>query len=222
VKQILALSGGKDSMACLFLMKDKLDGAIYVDTGYSYPETHAMIALAETMLPVHRVLVDRDANLRRNGIPADVVPVEWTPTGQAITSSKPYFIQASLQCCFDNLSRPLLDKAKSLGATHIVYGQRNEETHKSPARNGVVFEGMTRVHPIEGWTRDAVLAFLKQYMEIPEHFRLNHSSLDCYDCPAYQRASKDRHAWTKERHPAYYAAYAQQYNAILTAVEDTL
>lgn len=222
MKQFLALSGGKDSMACLFLMKDKLDGAIYVDTGYSYPDTHAMIALAETLLPVHRVLVDRDATIRRNGLPSDVVPVEWTPTGQAMTGPKPYYIQASLQCCFDNLSRPLLDKAKSLGATHIVYGQRNEETHKSPSRDGVVFEGMTRVHPIEQWTREDVLLFLKQHMEIPNHFYLTRSSLDCYDCPAYQRVSKDLHRWTKEHYPAYFAAYAEQYNAILAAVEASL
>lgn len=209
-------------MACLFLMKDDLDCAIYIDTGYAYPETHAMIALAETLVPVHRVRVDRDAQIHREGLPADVVPVEWTPGGQMITGPKPYAIQPSLSCCYANLSQPLLDKAKALGATHIVYGQRNEESHKSPSRNGTVFNGMTRVHPIETWSREEVLLFLKKHMEIPNHFYLTRSSLDCYDCPASQRISKDLHQWTKEQHPDFYAAYSANYNAVLAAVEASL
>lgn len=209
-------------MACLFLMKDKLDCAIYIDTGYAYPETHAMIALAETIIPVHRVHVDRDKQIALEGIPADVVPVEWTPGGQMLAGEKPYKIQPSLSCCYANLSARLLKKAKELRATHIVYGQRNEETHKSPSRNGTVFDGMTRVHPIEQWSREEVLLFLKKYMEIPNHFYLTRSSLDCYDCPAYQQVSRDLHVWTKEHHPEYYAAYSRNYNAVLAAVEASL
>lgn len=219
MKKVLALSGGKDSLACLFLMKDELDCAIYVDTGYSYPETHEVIDLAKKFITVHTVNVNRDANFVQHGIPSDVVPVEWTATGQAMTGQKPYMIQASLQCCFDNLSRPLLEKAKSLGATHIVYGQRNEETHKSPSRNGTVFEGMTRIHPIESWSRDDVMAFLAKRIDIPAHFHLTRSSLDCYDCPAYRSVSRDLHAWTEEAHPEFYAAYSQNYNAVLHAIE---
>ena len=222
MKKFLALSGGKDSMACLFLTKDELDGAIYIDTGYAYPETHVMIDLAETLIPVHRVRVDRDAYVATYGLPADVVPVEWTVAGQAITGQKSYLIHPSLQCCFDNLARPLLNKAKELGATHIVYGQRNEETHKSPARNGTVVEGMTRVHPIEEWSREDVILFLKQHMEVPNHYYLTRSSLDCYDCPAYHSVSQDLHRWTKEHHPDYYAAYAVKRNAVLAAVEASL
>ena len=220
--KVLALSGGKDSMACLYFMRDELDSAIYVDTGYSYPETHAMIAHAETMIPVHHVRVNRDANFATYGIPADVVPVDWTVTGQAMTGLKPYFIQASLQCCFDNLSRPLLEKAKALGATHIVYGQRNEETHKSPSRDGTVFEGLTRIHPIETWTREQVLAYLAERMEVPPHYHLTRSSLDCFDCPAYQGVSKDLHAWTKARHPDYFRAYDQKYSAVLQAIQSAI
>lgn len=222
MKKVLALSGGKDSMAVLLLMRDELDCAIYVDTGYAYPETHAMIKLAETMIPVYHVRPDRDAHHAKNGIPADVVPVDWTNVGQAWTGAKPYLIQPSLQCCFDNLSRPFLDKAKELGATHIVYGQRTEESHKSTSRNGAICEGMIRLHPIEEWTREDVLLFLKKHIEVPDHYYLIRSSLDCYDCPAYQGVSKDLHQWTKERHPDLYAAYAEKYNAVLNAVEAAL
>lgn len=210
-------------MACLFLLKNELDSAIYVDTGYTYPETHRMIELAETLVPVHWVKVDRDANLRAHGLPADVVPVEWTVTGQAMTRPRPYYIQASLQCCFDNLSRHLLRKAEELRATHLVYGQRNEESHKATSRHGHVMEnGIERLHPIEGWSREEVYRFLKQHMEIPPHFSLTRSSLDCYDCPAYRSVSQDLHAWTQEHYPAYYESYRQKLRAVLQAVQEAL
>jgi len=218
----LALSGGKDSMACLFLLKDSLAGAIYVDTGYGYPETAAVIDYAETLVPVHRVRVNRDAQQTACGIPADVVPLEWTVLGQHMTHQKPYRIQTSMQCCYDNIAQPLLQKAKALGATHLVYGQRDAETHRATARDGDETDGLIRLHPIESWTTAQVMDFLRQHMEIPAHFRLTHSSLDCYDCTAFRQQSQDRIEWTKTQYPAYYAAYAQKYNAILSAVEAAL
>jgi phosphoadenosine phosphosulfate reductase len=222
MKHVLALSGGKDSMACLFLMKDQLDCAIYVDTGYAYPETQAVIELAATYLPVLRLHVDREANHRLEGFPSDVVPVEWTPIGQAVTHAKPYRIQSSLQCCLDNIAKPIIAKAQELGATHLVCGLRLEETYKATSRHGDVVEGLVRVHPVEAWTAQQVLDYLATQMDVPAHFFLNHSSLDCYDCTAFHHASQDRLAWTKDRYPHYYAAYAHKHNAILAAVEASL
>lgn len=218
----LAFSGGKDSMACLHLWRDKLDCAIYVDTGFAYPETHMMVAYAAKMLPLHRVKSDRQGQQAINGLPADVVPVEWTVTGQAMTGKKPVTIQSSLQCCYENLSRPLLDRAKALGVTHLVYGQRNEEPYKAPSRNGDVVEGMVRLHPIEDWTMQQVFDYLATQMTVPDHYRLTRSSLDCYDCPAYQRVSQDLIAWTKARYPEFYAAYAVKNNTVLAAIQEAL
>lgn len=220
--KVLALSGGKDSMACLFLMKEQLDSAIYVDTGYAYPETHAIIEFAERFIPVHRVMSQRDANIALEGIPADVVPVEWTPAGQIVTHKRPYSIQPSLTCCYANIAHPLIEKAKSLGATHIVYGQRDDEPYRSPLRDGMLHEGIVRLHPIERWTNKDVLDFLEKHMEIPEHFMISHSSLDCYDCTAFRVNSQDRLEWTKNKYPDLYAAYSQKYNAVLAALEASL
>lgn len=216
------MSGGKDSMACLHLLREELDCAIYVDTGYTYPETHAMVAYAATLVTMHRVRSDRQGQQALNGIPSDVVPVEWTVTGQCITGKKATTIQASLQCCYENLSRPLLDRAKELGVTHLVYGQRNEELYKAPSKHGDVVEGMTRLYPIEHWTTQQVFDYLGTKMTVPEHYRLTRSSLDCYDCPAYRRVSQDLIAWTKERYPAFYAAYADRSNAVLQAIQEAL
>ena len=83
----LAFSGGKDSMACLHFLQD-LDCAIHVDTGFSYPETRRLVEYASSILPMHIVISNRHAQNEREGIPADVVPIDWTNLGQQITGPK--------------------------------------------------------------------------------------------------------------------------------------
>lgn len=220
--KLLALSGGKDSMACLHLLRDELAGAIYVDTGYAYPETQQMIEYAQTLIPVHIVRSDRYGQNQAQGIPADVVPMEWTATGQAMTSPKPVLIQSGLQCCLENLGQPLFAAAKRLGATHIVYGQRADESHRAPVSDGTVHDGITRLHPIEHWTAQQVLDYLATKMEVPAHYRLAHSSLDCYDCSAYLRQTHDLWRWTAEQHPDFYAARLARRTHIDHALKEAL
>jgi 3'-phosphoadenosine 5'-phosphosulfate sulfotransferase (PAPS reductase)/FAD synthetase len=218
----LAFSGGKDSMACFFLMKDKLDCAIYVDTGFSYPETYELVDMVNVHLPLHIVRPDRKGQNERYGSPSDVVPINWTSIGQQMAGPKPYAIQSYLQCCYENIGEPLLKKAKDLGVTELVYGQRNEESFKSTSRNGAVIDGITRLHPIEDWTTQQVFDYLETKMTIPPHFRIKHSSLDCYDCTAFERDSQDRLKWTAETYPQFYEAYAGRRAAIDSALKESL
>jgi phosphoadenosine phosphosulfate reductase len=218
----LAFSGGKDSMACLHLMKDSLDLAIYVDTGKSYPETQRLVEYASTLVRMVIVKTDRDRQNVEQGIPSDVVPVDWTAFGQEVAGKKSVTIQGYLNCCFSNLCEPLTRKAKELGVTEIVYGQRDEEGYKSPSRNGSISDGMVRIHPIEDWTAEEVLAYLSTKMDVPAHYRIKHSSLDCYDCTAFRKDSKDRVDWTKEAHPDLYAEYLARVELLNAALKESL
>lgn len=209
-------------MACLFLMREQLACAIYVDTGYAYPETRDMINFAAGLLPVHVVQANRDAQHAQYGIPADVVPINWTALGQSITGPKPTMIQSYLQCCWENISAPVYAKAKALGVTHLVNGQRQDERAKSTARDGTVIDGITRVHPIETWTASQVLDYLAMHMEVPAHFAFQHSSLDCYDCTAYAHESQDRIAWMQTTYPDAYRQYDAKRRAVEGAVLDAL
>ena len=203
----LAFSGGKDSMACLHLLRSTLDCAIYVDTGFSYPETAALVEYARTIIPVHVVVSDRKAQNELEGLPADVVPIDWTRLGHTITGPKPVLVQSYLGCCYESISKPLLDYAIQIGVKELVYGQRDDEGHKSPARDGTVVSGIRRRHPIEAWSASDVLAYLTTKMKVPAHYSINHSSLDCYDCTAYRKASKDRVDWMRFEHPALFQRY---------------
>ncbi len=218
----LAFSGGKDSLACFYLMRGQLECAIYVDTGFAYPETRKIVEMVAKLIPMHIVKSDRKGQNEREGLPADVVPINWTKVGHLVTSPKPTAIQSYLQCCWENISAPLLQAAHTIGVTHLVIGQRNNETHKSISRSGAVVDGIVRVQPIEEWTGQQVMDYLATKMEVPAHFSLKHSSLDCYDCTAFEHESYDRVRWTAERYPAFYAEYAGRRAAIDAALKESL
>jgi len=209
-------------MACLFLMRDTLDCAIYVDTGYAYPETLAMVDIAREMLPVHVVKSDRAGQNEREGIPADVVPIDWTRFGQSVSSVKPSRIQGYLGCCSENVSGPLMRAALDMGVTELVYGERFDESHKSTATDGDVVCGIKRLHPIESWSAAEVMAYLATKMDVPAHFSIKHSSLDCYDCTAYRSESKDRIEWMRVKYPDFYAQYSARNDALTGALKQAM
>lgn len=217
----LAFSGGKDSMACLHMCRDKIDFAIFVDTGKTYPETWDMVDYARTMVPVFIAYSNQDEQNKQRGIPSDVVPIDYTILGQAFTKPKPFKVQSYLECCFQNISLPLFMKARELGASSIIYGQRIEDGRKSPARNGDMVEGIMRLHPIENWNSDQVLDYLSTVMDVPAHYSLKYSSLDCYDCTAFRKESQDRIAYTREKYPEYYKEYETRMHLVRKALLDT-
>lgn len=218
----LAFSGGKDSMACLHLLRDELAFGIFVDTGITYPETWDMVRYAQAMLPIHIVPSDRVAQNALEGIPSDVVPVNWTKIGQAMTTPKPVLIQSYLQCCYQNLAVPLAKKAIELGVTELVYGQRRSELHRSTAEDGAEILGIIRRHPIENWTAEQVLTYLAERMTVPAHYAINHSSLDCYDCTGYRSDSLDRIEWTARKYPAFHAAFQVREHALVESLQSAL
>jgi 3'-phosphoadenosine 5'-phosphosulfate sulfotransferase (PAPS reductase)/FAD synthetase len=226
---VLAFSGGKDSWACLWLNRDRLADIVVVwaNTGKNHPELLATIAKAKAICPnFFELQVERDKQNALEGLPADVVPIDWTAIGQLHTTPKAVKVQSYIQCCYANIAGPINDFCRANGITEIIAGQRNDEGHKSTARNGTVNEGVTRIHPIEDWTEKQVLEFVGQHMELPEHFKFKHSSMDCYDCTAYRKDSQDRIKHMASNNPDLYLAYAtrrqQLHDALTEALEPIL
>lgn len=219
----LHFSGGKDSMACLYLAREQLHEihVIFVNTGALYPEVLETIEKAKALCP-HFVEVETDQRQQNieHGLPSQIVPVNNTDFGMAVTPPTWPKVQSYLQCCWANISKPLYDKTLELGCTHVIRGQRNDDTHKGPVRHGQTVGGLTFLHPIEEWTRDMVLDYLKGQMgELPGHFALDHSSMDCYNCTAFLEHSADRVNYMKGRHPEKYADYMARLAALHGAVQ---
>lgn len=209
-------------MACLLLSRPLDDVTVlFANTGKYYPEHLETVEKARCMCPNWiEVRTDRDGQWAANGLPSDVVPVDWTVPGQLLSSPKTVTVQSYLQCCFQNIAGPLLAKSKELGATEIIRGQRADEAHRSTAKDGDTLDGITFRHPIEDWTADEVLAYLREQMgDLPAHYALDHSSMDCYDCTAFAAHSHDRIEHMRRNHPPLYADYAAKVGALLDAIE---
>lgn len=223
---VLWFSGGKDSMACLLLMREQLHRitVLWANTGKNYPELLQTVQRARELCPLwEEVKADRDAQWQENGLPSDLLPIDWTREGEQFSSIKPVRVQSYLKCCFANITAPLWKRTRELGARTVIKGQRLDESHRSTARSGDVVEGVQFIHPIEDWTSDQVLTYLRAELgELPEHYALEHSSMDCYDCTAFAAHSKDRAAFMRERHPALYADYTAKLGMLHAAIAEPL
>ena len=225
MKTALAFSGGKDSWACLWMNKARLHEitVIWINTGKNYPEMLATIDKAKALCPNFvEVLVDRDGQNAYNGLPSDVVPINWTRHGQEITSKKPVMVQSYIQCCAENIGMNLQEYCKIHGITHLIRGQRNDENHKSSARHGSIIEGIVYEQPIENWTSQQVLDYVATFMDLPNHFKFKHSSMDCFDCTAFTRESKDRIEYTKKHHPDLHKIYDERKQLLQSALIESL
>lgn len=210
-------------MACLHLQRDSLDCAIYVDTGFAYPETKALVEYAATLLRVlHIVHSGRQQQNEREGVPSDVVPIDWTSLGQALSGRKPVKIQSYLGCCYENVSAPIMHKAQELGVTELISGERRAESRKATSLDGQLVSGIKRLHPIYEWSEKEVLDYLATKMDVPAHYAIKHSSLDCYDCTAYRKDSADRVEWMQKAHPVFFASYEARKNTLDQALREAL
>lgn len=223
----LAFSGGKDSWACLWLNKFDLDNiaVIWIDTGKNFPEILESVKKAEKICPNFvRVHVDKKGQNDFHGMPSDIVPINWTLTAQITLEEKPIKIQSYLNCCYENISLSMTKFCHMHGITELINGQRNSDKQKSSSRNGNIVDGIKRIQPLDDWTESEVFDFLAQNMEIPEHFKFKHTSMDCYDCTAYRRDTKDIKIYMKKNYPVLFAEYAEKKllvdAAILEAMSD--
>ena len=212
-------------MACLYLLEGYLKNitVLWANTGRNYPEATFTIAKARKLCPNWiEIKTDRVGQWEVNGLPSDLVPIDHTVDGQKVTSEKKITIQSYLQCCHENIAKPLWDKSVELGATLIIRGQRNDETHRANARNGTMLDGVQFWHPLEDWSKTKVISFLKEKMRrLPKQYILEHSSMDCFDCTAFAAHSHDRARYSKEHHPALHREHQDRLDEVRQAIFPT-
>jgi hypothetical protein len=92
-KVVLEFSGGKDALACLFLLQEywgKFD-LLWCNTGDAFPETRELVY--SFGLPVLEVRSDQPGNIARRGPPSDVLPVWDSPFGQILDTTRKFKVQ---------------------------------------------------------------------------------------------------------------------------------
>ena len=205
-KIVLQFSGGKDALACLYLMRPHWDRIIvaWVNTGDAFPETIEQMAAIKSLVPNFvEVKSDQPGQTAENGLPVDLVPVWHTPIGRRCRTGSSERAQSPFDCCYANIWKPLDEFVRAVGATLVIRGQRAEERVKAPIRSGHIEDGIEYLFPIEDWTQADVLAYLvANDVVLPRYYTYVNSSLDCQHCTAYLFENRGKFDFIEQYHPA--------------------
>jgi 3'-phosphoadenosine 5'-phosphosulfate sulfotransferase (PAPS reductase)/FAD synthetase len=217
----LQFSGGKDSLAVLYLMRpywDKLT-VYYCNSGNAFPETLDLIAKVVEQVPRFVEVKGRQPQVNTQlGWPSDLVTCGSTWAGRMMGSNEPALIDR-YTCCFKSLMEPMYQRMKADKITLIIRGQKNADPLKPPLRSGHVSDGFEFLYPIEDWDDEYLFAYLQSCgTRIPRYYKDGMTSApDCMNCTAWLEHKMP--AYVKRYHPTAYPELQNRLNKIAVAVK---
>lgn len=220
-KIALQFSGGKDSLACLYLMRGWLNRitVYWLNTGDPFPETLDLMKRIREMCP-HFVEVTSDVQAVQDqfGIPSDLVPATRTMLGKIASGDGRLPIQDRFSCCFMTVTKPMHERMMADGITLIIRGQRDDDAFKAPVNSGHIENGIEYLFPISDWTGNDVMAYLtREGAPIPRFYEVMRSMPNCKCCSAWWDES--RASYLKRYHYGAYIEYQAKLDTIRSAVE---
>lgn len=188
----LCWSGGKDSTAILFYLKDFWSRmtVYWLNTGDTPKET---LDLADAIRPLIPNFVEINSNaledMALNGFPFEAVPESLTRAGELATGIKPpIYVRPRLECCWSNIMYPVIERLQSDGVTLIIRGQKGSDKLKNNSiRDGSIEGGYEMLFPLQDDTDDDVLRWLDTHYPEYVHpaYSMGDTSLtDCLHCTA--------------------------------------
>lgn len=223
-KVALQLSGGRDSIACLYLLRGWLDRitVYWVNTGAAFPETVALMNQLRAWIP-HFVEIEGDQpkHIAAFGYPSDIVPTSCTPVGRLVAHHANAVpapqIQDRYTCCINVMMLPMQKRMTADGITLIIRGQKNVDKLKAPSRSGMREYGAELLFPVEHWSAREVMDYLKQEgAPIPRFYEMLDSAPDCMTCSAYWEEGAA--AYLKRYHHPQYLEVQRRLDTINQAV----
>lgn len=227
-RPVLKFSGGKDSLACLYLLRPwwgRLT-VLWANAGDPYPETVEQMERIRQFVPGF-IEIAGPGFVRGHAIeqtfPADMVPWTASPVGRLCTPGAPRFtLHSTLECCAANVWTPMRDKLAELGADLVIRGERESEAHRPPVTHGIVDpqNGGMQLMPIRGWSQDDVFAYLRaEGVEIPRQYAYGMGSLDCLFCTAHLGEAGNKLRYLRDFHPDVAVEYERRLRLIQSEQE---
>jgi len=221
----LYLSGGKDSLATLYVMRpwwNRLT-VVWLDTGDAPQETHQLMAAVKAMVPTFmRVAADQPGVIATDGIPVDLsVPEMAGQYGEWMSQAGVKF-QPRYECCSKVLWKPLHAAIEEAGFTLLIRGQKSTDPVRPNSKNGETYGAFELLFPINEWSDDDVFAYLTSIeVEGLSHYKYGRSNIDCCTCTAYLHEF-DRGRFLKEKEPEKYPVYQRRLALVTSQIEDHL
>ena len=219
-KIALQFSGGRDSIACLYLLRPYLDRitVYWVNTGAAFPETLAIVDQVRALCPQFvEIAGDQPGVIAQFGLPSDIVPAAHTPIGVIGTGADLPLIQDRYSCCLRTIMLPLHERMRADGVTLIIRGQKAADRHKAPIASGHTEEGVEYLFPIEGWSTRQVMDYLTaEGAPIPRFYEMLDGAADCMTCSAWWENGAAK--YLRRHHPAAYADVQHRLDIINQAV----
>ncbi len=217
----LQFSGGRDSLAVLYLCREWWDRltVYWLNPGNPFPETVELMEKVRVMVPSFAEVKGKQKEIvAADGWPSDVVPQAHTTDGNIVFGATPFKVQSRLSCCVRAMMQPMHERMKADGVTCVIRGKRFEEKDKTGVETGFICaSGIEYVFPIYEWTASDVTEFLsKEGVAIPESYQKAFHSLDCMDCTAWW--GEGLSLFLEEKYPFHYAEYLRRVTLIKRAV----
>jgi 3'-phosphoadenosine 5'-phosphosulfate sulfotransferase (PAPS reductase)/FAD synthetase len=219
----LCFSGGKDSLALVYMLRDHLDRiTIYHnDTGDLLPEVREIVEHVKGFAPhfVH-IHTDVGAWIAANGLPSDLVPFTSHPFARVVGHDEP-LISSRYECCFQNLMLPLWQRIAADGVTLVIRGTKRGDFPRLPVESGGQMEGAAFWFPLQEWTHEEVFAYLRSVgAPICRVYERGLQAPECARCTAWM--SVGLAAYLRQYHPLLFDDYRARMSAVVDAVAGPL
>lgn len=219
----LQFSGGKDSLACLYLLREHLDQitVYWLNTGDGCPETLELIEQIKPMIPKFvEIKTDVKTWRKTNGIPSDLVSATSHKIAEAYGQGS-IRMSNRLDCCYANLMAPMHQKMIEDGVDCVIRGTKLCDTGKVPAEGNC--GDYYVMLPIKDWSHQDVFNYLAlvgaPYNKIYNHYK-SISAPECFGCTAWWDDGKS--AYFKALHPEHSTEYRASLLQIKAALQTHL
>jgi 3'-phosphoadenosine 5'-phosphosulfate sulfotransferase (PAPS reductase)/FAD synthetase len=222
-KVACSFSGGKDSLACVYLLREYLDDiTIYhLDTGDLLPEMCESVARVEAFAP-HFVRINTDVTawIAAHGLPTDLLPFSAHPVGVLMGQASAKLV-SRYECCWNNIMWPLFERMRDDGNTLLIRGTKRIDMPRLPKASGDTEGAVEFWYPIQEWSSEQVFAYLRdQGAPLPRFYDYVVNSSDCARCSAYW--GEGRAAYLKKYHPELWAEYDARLQVVIDAIAPSL
>lgn len=222
-KIALNFSGGKDSLACIYLLRDHLHRitVYHNDTGDLLPEVMETVEQTKAMCPnFAHIRGDVLAWQREHGLPSDLVPYSASELGRMVGQERTRIVPR-YDCCYANLMRPLWERVVADGNTLVIRGTKRVDFPTLPVVDREVRDGVEFMYPLQEWSHAEVFEYLRREgAPISRIYEEGLQAPECSRCTAWLNVGQA--AYLKRHHPERLAQYRDRLHAVFREVEPML